>query len=207
MALEKAKIIVLDTNESIPVMFNPTEYSLEASNSYSWKKISGGSLPIAQFSSGEARTLTMSDVIFDTFEEGTDVRVYTKKIADLMEVESDLHSPPICRFVWGSLDFKGVITSITQKFTMFSSNGNPVRAKMNITFKSYESLKEATKETPRQSADRTKHKVIKQGEELWMVASQEYDDPGKWREIAKANAIDNPRNLQTGTNIIVPRLE
>jgi nucleoid-associated protein YgaU len=40
-----------------------------------------------------------------------------------------------------------------------------------------------------------------------MIADEEYEEPGLWREIAKANGINNPRNLEYGRTIIIPRLE
>lgn len=208
MPLKKAMIIVDRGNkeERIEVMFNPNQYSLVSSNKYSWHTVPGLSMPIGQFVSGNTSTLSM-EIFFDTYEKGTDVREHTRKISGLLDVDKDLHAPPICRFVWGSIDFKGVIEKVSQKFTMFLDSGIPVRATMNLTFRSWQTKKEQLQNIPRQSADRTKHKTLKQGEQLWMVADQEYDDPGRWRDIALANGIDNPRKLRAGQNITVPRLE
>ncbi|MCR8633774.1 MULTISPECIES: LysM peptidoglycan-binding domain-containing protein [Paenibacillus] len=208
MALKKAQIIVDKGNskETISVLFNPNEYSLDTSNSYSWDSVPGLSMPIGQFVSGGTTSLTM-DIFFDTYEKGTDVRAYTKKISGLLDVEKDLHAPPVCRFVWGSLDFKGVVEKVNQRFTMFLDSGIPVRATLKVTFRSWQSKKEQLQNIPRQSADRTKQKLLKQGEQLWMVAAHEYENPGLWREIANANGIDNPLKLQSGRRITVPRLE
>ncbi|MEW9700883.1 peptidoglycan-binding protein [Paenibacillus sp. SI8] len=208
MALKKAMIIVDKGNskERVDVLFNPSEYSLDTSNSYSWETVPGMSMPVGQFVSGGTTSLTM-DFFFDTYEKGTDVRKYTKKISGLLDVEKELHAPPICRFVWGSLDFKGVVQKVAQSFTMFLESGIPVRAKLKVTFVSWHSKKEQLQTIPRHSADRTKQKMLKQGEQLWMIAAKEYEDPGLWREIAKANQIDNPLKIQTGRRISVPRLD
>ena len=208
MALTKA-IIFVDkgsSEEEVEVMFNPNAYSLSSGNTYSWQTIPGLQTPIAQFVSGEATTLTM-DLFFDTYEKGTDVRDQSSKISKLLDVEKDLHAPPICQFAWGSLNFKGVVEKVTQRFTMFLDSGIPVRATLNVTFRSYQPMKEQYQNVPRQSADRTKHKTVHEGDQLWMIAGAEYEDPGMWREIAKANGIDNPRKLTTGKTIIIPRLE
>ncbi|WP_135550819.1 CIS tube protein [Paenibacillus cymbidii] len=208
MALKKAMIIVDKGNstENIEVLFNPSEYTLDTSNKYAWHTIPGLSMPIGQFVSGETTQLTM-DIFFDTFEKGTDVRAYTRKISGLLDVEKDLHAPPICRFVWGSMDFKGVVEKVSQKFTMFLDSGIPVRATLKVTFRSWQTKKEQLQLIPRQSADRTKQKTVRQGDQLWMIAAEEYEDPGMWREIAKANGIDNPRLMQAGRKLTVPRLE
>ncbi|MGO4272138.1 peptidoglycan-binding protein [Paenibacillus sp. TAF58] len=208
MALKKAMIIVHkgSKTENVQVMFNPGDYKLDTNNSYSWKTVPGLSMPIAQFVSGGTTTLTM-DIYFDTYEKGTDVRLLTKKISGLLDVEKEIHAPPLCRFVWGSLDFKGVVVGVNQHFTMFLETGVPVRAKLSVTFKSTLSKKDQLKQIPRHSADRTKLRMLNQGEQLWMLAATEYEDPTLWREIARANQIDNPMKVATGRRISVPRLD
>jgi hypothetical protein len=208
LALTKAKVIIIKSNseETVNVLFNPNEYVLQSGNQFSWQKIPGLQSPIAQFVSGEATTLTM-DLFFDTYEQGTDVRRHTAKISGLLNVDRDLHAPPLCRFVWGSLDFKGVAEKVQQRFTMFLDSGLPVRATLNVTFRAVQSMTEQYQNVPRQSADRTKQKLLKQDEQLWMLASEEYEDAREWRAIAEANGIDNPRKLPFGQKLIIPRLE
>ncbi|MEK0313959.1 CIS tube protein [Cohnella sp. 56] len=208
MALSKAKIVIIKSNsqETVDVLFNPGEYVLQAGNSYSWHSVPGLQSPIAQFVSGEATTLTM-DLFFDTYEKGTDVRTHTSKISGLLQVDSDLHAPPLCRFVWGSLNFKGVAEKVSQRFTMFLDTGIPVRATLNVTLRAVLGMTEQYQQVPRQSADRTKQKTLKQDEQLWMLAAEEYEDPSKWRAIAEANGIDNPRRLPAGRKLTIPRLE
>lgn len=208
MALSKAQIIIAknDSQETVNVLFNPNEYVLQSGNQYAWQTIPGLQSPIAQFISGEATTLTM-DLFFDTFEKGTDVRKLTAKISGLLNVDHGLHAPPSCRFVWGSLDFKGVAEKVQQRFTMFLDSGLPVRATLNVTFRAILSMTEQYQKVPRESADRTKQKTLKQNEQLWMMAADEYEDAGQWRSIAEANGIDNPRKLPYGRKLIIPRLE
>ncbi|TLS53975.1 LysM peptidoglycan-binding domain-containing protein [Paenibacillus antri] len=208
MALQKAAIMVTRGNnvtEKIDVLFNPTEYSIETSNEFSWDTVPGLSQPIAYFISGAVPTLTM-DLFFDTYEKGTDVRAHTQKVAKLLDVDKDLHAPPLCKFVWGSLQFKGVLEQVTQKYTMFLDSGIPVRATLGVTFKAVASVKEQYQNIPRQSADRTKQKTVKQGDQLWRIAAEEYENPGLWREIAKANRIDDPTRLEPGSVLKIPRL-
>lgn len=207
MKLKKAMILVHygPTTERLDVLFNPSEYALDSSNQYSWKTIPGLSQPIAQFVSGESTTLTM-DLFFDSYEVRTDVRKHTMKIVGLLDVDKDLHAPPLCKFVWGTLQFKGIVEKVSQKYTMFLETGVPVRATLNVTFKAIQSIKEQFKYIPRQSADRTKQRTFKQGDQLWQIAAEEYEDAGLWREIARANGIGNPKRIEPGTIIKIPRL-
>ncbi len=207
MTLTKAVFIIMKTggDEQIPVMFNPSKYEIKSSiNHVEIKNI--GRKPTPQYKSANNSTLSL-ELFFDTYEQGTDVRDYTKKLMALVELDSDQHAPPACRFVWGSLDFKGVVTSIDQSFTMFLGSGIPVRARLNLNLLEYKTLKDQNQEKPFHSADRTKQKALNDGEQLWMLAHAEYEDPGRWREIAKANGIDNPRKVQTAKQYTVPRLE
>ena len=212
--IERA-VVFVDTGgkeEKIDVMFNPSDYVIESGNNYSWIQVPGLQSPIAQYISGENQTLKMN-LFFDTYatdkleDEKEDVRNHTKKIYGLLDIKSELHTPPTCRFVWGSLNFKGIVESVSQQFTMFVKTGIPVRATLSVTFRSVQTIEEQLKHTPRESPDRTKQRIVKQNDQLWMLAVQEYDDPGKWREIAQENNIYNPRFLKSGTQIRVPSID
>jgi hypothetical protein len=211
MALEKALVQALDEkgnpkSEPVKVLFNPAEYSIEKSNQFSNTAVPGLQAPVTTFVSGNAQTLTM-DLFFDSYEKGEDVRKYTGKITSLLDIDRGIHAPPVCKFMWGKLEFKAVLERVTQRFTMFMETGIPVRATLNVTFKEYKTISEQLQSPPRQSADRTKRSIIRQGDSLWLIADREYGDPGLWRVIAEANNIDQPAKLETGKEIIVPSLE
>jgi nucleoid-associated protein YgaU len=216
--LKKAFIVPLtgkSAGQNIPVLFNPTEYSIEKSNQFQMNALPGLANPVAQFVNGNADTLTM-ELLFNTYNNNgdgktEDVRNYTGKIAQLLEIDSATHAPPICRFVWGEgnghLSFQAVIERLTQKFTMFLDDGTPVRATLNVTFKEYKTVGEQLKELNLESADHTKRVIFKDGDSLWFFAAQEYKDPGAWRFIAEKNDIDNPRTVASGRELIIPNLD
>ena len=206
----------------VPFLFNPSEFSVERTNQFAEVSIPGLPSSIFQFVKGGARTLTV-DLFFDTYEEGTDVRIFTDRITGwdsgsmfsklpgiskgLMDIDSDLHAPPICMFVWGAFIFPCIIERVTKRFTMFLPEGIPVRATLTVALKEYKEYEAQLQEASRQSADRTKTWRVKQGDSLWSIAAEEYDDPDLWRPIAEANNIDNPRILKSGVELIIPPLE
>lgn len=207
--LKKAFIQVLDAqmnvNKIVPVLFNPAEYSMEKSNEFATINIPGLESPMLQFSRGNMETLTM-DLFFDSYEKNEDVRRYTDKITDLLNIEKSIHAPPVLRFIWGSLNFTCVLSRVSKKFTMFTSDGIPVRATLNVTFNGYKTeLNE--REKALESPDRTKIYVIKQDDSLWAIAAKEYGNPAQWRHIADKNGIQNPRLLKTGQEILIPPLD
>lgn len=211
MALEKAHLQPLDVDGNpkgarIDVLFNPAEYSIQKGNQFAETALLGLPTPIRQFTSGGAETLTL-DLFFDTYEKGEDVRLYTEKVAGLLNIDPELHTPPTLKFIWGKLEFKCVLEQVTKKFTLFLSDGTPVRATLSVTFKEYKTIQEQLVSRPLQSADRTKFRIVKESESLWLIAAQEYDDPALWRPIAAKNEIANPRFLTPGLELTIPPLE
>jgi hypothetical protein len=207
--LQKATIKKhIPEGETIEVLFNPNQYQLTRGNQFAEVAVPGLGAPPLQFIRGNARTLSMQ-LFFDTYDpvdanvtQGSDVRQYTQQIINLLEVDSELHAPPICFFNWGSLSFVGVLERADQTFTMFRSTGIPVRATMDV------SLKEVGQEQAErlQSADFTKRHVVRRGETLSSIAAEKYGDPALWRPIAEENGLDNPLALQTGQVLVIPAL-
>ncbi|QWH88423.1 LysM peptidoglycan-binding domain-containing protein [Bacillus toyonensis] len=211
MALEKALIQPLDEKgmpKGVPVkvLFNPNEYSIEKSNQFQGTAVPGLSAPVTQFLNGNGKILTM-DLFFDSYEKNEDVRNYTDRITSLLEIDGSLHTPPICKFIWGRRDFKAVLEKVSHRFTMFLDSGIPVRATLSVTFREYKTISEQLHLSPRESVDKTKQRIFQQGDQLWLVADREYGDPSKWRPIAESNNINNPRIIEAGKKIIVPPLE
>ena len=155
MGLTKAKLIIEQETGShtIDVLFNPSEYQLTDGASYSEKKVPGLDGPVIQYISGDATELSVS-LFLDTYvpntpsllpvsvpgigggDSSTDVSQITRKIADATSIDGSLHRPPKVTFQWGSLNFEGVVTKVSHTYTMFTESGMPVRAKVNLTFKS-----------------------------------------------------------------------
>jgi len=211
MSLVKAFIQPLDANDAlsgprVPVMFNPTDYTVERGNQYQSTKILGLSTPLTQFVSGEGESLSM-DLFFDTYEEGKDVREHTSPITNLLAIDSELHAPPRCIFTWGRFSFKATLEKVTSKFTMFLGDGTPVRATLSVSFKEYKTMSEQLGNTPRHSSDKTKVRMMTEGDSLWIMAAREYGDPGQWKTIARANDLENPRLLPPGLLLVLPPVE
>jgi Contractile injection system tube protein/LysM domain len=201
MQLEKALIINTRTQEHIKVMFNPEEYSLDSANTFAEVGIPGLARPPIQYVRGNLRTLKM-ELFFDTYEDRSDVREHTGKIVALLEKDPALKAPPILLFSWGMLNFKCVLDNVGQKFTMFLSEGIPVRATLSVTFKEYE---EAQIEiTHGLFVGPPTVQNIVDGQTLSGIAGEILGDPGAWREIAELNNIDDPRKIKPGTPLIIP---
>lgn len=212
----KAELIIETENgtDTVQVSFNPMEYNLSKGVQYSEKSVPGLDGPIGQFIAGNSTTLNVT-FLFDTYqpptpdnpeEGGTDVTDSTKEIRKLTQIDGKLHRIPRVTFSWGSLQFTGVVTDVKESYTMFLSSGMPVRAKVDVTFKSISSGDSDKRSSPRESPDRTKVRTVVQGDALWSIAAREYRDPEKWKVIARENGILNPLELYPGQVLRLPPL-
>jgi len=212
MGTVKGLIQVLDKNlkrkSEIEVLYYPPEYTVTKTNSYEEISIAGLESPFIQFKKGNISTITLK-VFYDTYEKGTDVREYVNKLTDLLNIDPEIHAPPPLLFFWGlegSAPFYCVLESATKTFIMFTRDGIPVRARVDITLKEFKTDLNK-REKSRQSPDKTKVRTVTKGDSLWWIAYEEYGDPGRWREIAVKNSIENPRVLISGKMLVIPPLE
>lgn len=209
--LAKALVKILDgrsKGREVEVTFNPTEYSVEYSSSYQETAPPGLSNPILQFVNGGAQSLSM-DLLFDTYTDGggSDVSVLTRGFTDLLSIDGEVHAPPRVEFSWGVFAFRAVVEKISQRFTMFLSDGTPVRATLTVNFKQYRTVAEQLEDPRRNSADKTKQRLFKAGDSLWSMAAREYGQVKYWRLIARANGIEDVRAVQPGTLLVLKPLE
>jgi nucleoid-associated protein YgaU len=205
----KAKLVIVQPKEDkaeIPIHFNPTEYQLQKGNNFSEIPIPGLQSPPVQFIRGAAEKLAL-ELLVDTSDTLDDVRVkYTNKLRALMDINAKLHAPPVLQFQWDRLIFTGVLETLTITYSLFTQKGVPIRAKLSLVLKEYRTVKEQVASPPRQSPNVEKAYTVKRGDTLSSIAADVYKDPALWREIALANAIEDPRQIQPGTRLIVPRL-
>ena len=220
----------LDPSTKFPASFNPTEYTLTKSVQYAEHPIPGLDSPILQFVRGQAET-TSIDLFFDSTDKGmgstaTPVTADTDKFYRLVKMSGSSHAPPVCLFTWGTTGFPGskldgdwrdqartrqdglkcVIESLRQRFTLFSSEGVPLRATLTVGLKEYKTVQDQLVELNLQSADQTHAYTLRQGETLNDVANSVYGDPNAWRPIADRNQVTDPLAVPAGSILEIPPL-
>lgn len=205
MPLEKVRITVEHTGERIDAMFNPEKYSINHDNNFASQGIPGRRGPLLQFVQGNMQTLDM-EFFFDTYEQRSDVRSQTQRVVKLLDIDSDLHAPPVLLLSWASLQFRCVLAKANQEFNMFLETGVPVRAKVTATFNEFIVLDREGKEVNRQTADFSKTHVVIQGQSLSSIAGEFYENPLLWRPIAIVNNLDDPRAIEAGMALRIPSL-
>lgn len=91
-------------------------------------------------------------------------------------------------------------------YVLFSPDGVPLRAKLSVTLKEYRPAAVQFRESPTLSPDFDKSFVVRRGDTLSGIAGQIYRDPARWREIARANGIVDPRRIRPGDALRLPKL-
>ena len=96
---------------AVPLRFNPTEYQISKNNTFAEIAIPGLESPPIQFVRGAAEVLNV-EFLVDTSDTLENVREkYVDKLRNLLRINSELHAPPIVRFIWDTDIFRGVLDS------------------------------------------------------------------------------------------------
>jgi len=206
--------------EAIKALFNPNSYTITKTVKWNPPQSSTTSdasaqrlvnAPTLTFGGGESRQLTL-ELFFDITEPTagqTDVRQETDKIVKLTRINPKLDPPrpPTIEVAWGEkthadFPFVGVISNLTQRFTLFKSTGEALRATINVTIVEFLDKDIDLRQTDPELTTR----LVKRGDTLSNIAAEFYRDPALWRVIAEANGLDNPLRLDPGRRLTIPQL-
>jgi Contractile injection system tube protein/LysM domain len=202
----------------LPCWFNPEQYAVSKANEWHSVPVVGASLPAIQFGGGLSRELTL-ELLFDASDSaGKDVLGVTDQLFLMMEVAElaggagNAARPPTVTFSWGpTVSFKAVCRRLDVRYTLFRPDGTPIRAICALTLVQVEKADSrsgsgapaAQNPTTRATARLGVH-VVLDGDSLPSLAYTAYGDPTRWREIAEANAIDDPLVLARGQALTIP---
>jgi len=208
--LAKAVIVARALGVQVECRFNPREYVVAKSATWSRTPVRGAaSAPLPEFVGTNPRTLQM-ELLFDDWESGSgdvskDVETllsWTNPTRDSISANTPM--PPIVFFQWGTKPlFDAYVKSVSARYTMFRGDGTPVRAHVTASFE------EVPAEPPRQnptsgSEPGSRVHVVANGDTLHSIAYREYGDPALWRGIAQVNRVDDPLRLLVGSRLLVP---
>lgn len=138
----------------------------------------------------------------------------------MVKVSGDLHTPPLVRITWGEAfpgavtseseaptpTFDAVVETVNRRYTLFDSEGVPLRCIVGLTLREYRTLRQQLAELNLQTSDHTRTHTVREGETLPRIAHGAYKDSARWRVIAAANDIVDPTILEPGRVLELPPL-
>ena len=216
--LSKLELSYTDENdETISYVFQYNPNSIKIDKEVDWASADGNQkdVPEKQFVNGKPKTITISELLFDTTTIGN-MSVYTNYIQPIESMaivrdyqvtsEKTIKRPPFITLSWGKATYfvECILKKIDYNFKMFTREGVPVRAEVNLSFE--EIITDTTAKATVKNQTAAKTYVTGKGETLMEIAQSEYRNPDKWKVIATANDIDNPFKVPTGITLNLPVL-
>lgn len=153
--------------------------------------------------------LTLKEIVLD----GTGVVSTTpvkNQVANLKAVvhkfDGGTHEPPVVQVAWGTLLFYGRVKDINVAYTLFKASGEPLRAKVTLTFVEFTPTPEMIKAAGMNSPDLTHLVEVRAGDTLPLLCEKVYSDGAYYLEIARMNGLTSFRELQPGMRLRFPPL-
>ncbi len=156
----------------------------------------------------------------------TDTGYVTRRIAALKKVvydyNSEIHETPTVVVTWGDVpSFKGKLTDLQVTYTLFTPNGAPLRADIQLTFKEHGDANGQASGIASiaggaalgiagallSSPDLTHRRTIKATDKLTLLCEEIYRDPSFYWQVAQANNLTHFRQLETGSEVFFPPIE
>ena len=199
---------------AVPFQFNPKEVTITKSAKWERKTTKGSKKAgPPEFTGPEPSKMTL-EMFFDATatQDGSVVKAVETLLSCCVPTEESAGqkkpSPPLVVLHWGSISsFPAFVTSVSAKFTLFSSDGTPIRAVCSVSMEEMPG-EEFRKQNPTSGSHEVRrvHRTVA-GDSLASVAFAEYGDPTAWRALAAFNEIDDPLRVPTGTVLLLPTPE
>ena len=134
-----------------------------------------------------------------------------KKIEEFQKVtgyNGNIHRTNYLKIGWGSLTIKRcVLKSASIAYKLFTPSGVPLRAVITASFSDNSDDQTRVAMAQDQSPDLTHFRLVKAGDSLPLLCEEIYGDPGMYLRVARANGLDDFRELIPGTRLRFPPLE
>jgi len=196
-----------DKVDEFIVMFNPSTYSQKYEVEYEQAQGQGTTGSTQKFG-----RIKPQDYSFEFVFDGTGVSLEKKDVSTLIErffevtgkINSDIHRPLYLQISWGHLISRCVLKSAEVTYNLFKPDGYPLRARVKAVFSENVDDTLRTAEEGKNSPDLTHYRVVKEGDNLPLMAYRIYKDPSYYLKVARVNRLNNFRDLEVGTQIQFP---
>lgn len=190
-------------------LVNPNEVTISYELEYDAAQGSGTTNSRMEFKSAKPGDLTLSFLIDGTGANGATVDVQTQ--VELFQTVTGysgvIHRSSYLMITWGTLGVKRcVLKSASIAYKLFRPDGVPLRAVISATFSDNSDDQTRVALAQDTSSDLTHVRWVKAGETLPGLCFAIYKDPLYYLDVARANRVDNFRNIAPGTKLFFPPL-
>jgi len=124
-----------------------------------------------------------------------------------LNMNGDTHQPNFLIVRWGNaLKFPCRLSTLDITFTQFDRSGDPIRAELDVSFVYDESQEAIARQAGKNSPDLTHVRIVSSGDTLPFLCRQIYGSSKYYLFIARANQLNDFRNLVPGQQINFPPL-
>lgn len=208
-----AKIVPLNP-PGIPVIFSFNPATVTMTRQANSKLVNGsdlGSDTVLQLTS--PRTLQFKAII-----EGPQAHTMAQQLLEMMTPAGGLigallalagvnlaRKLPLLMFEWGPLTFLCNMTRCNVVYKRFHVSGLPLRAECDVTVREKQTPLGSLLTNPTSGGlPGREQRVITAGDNLQQLATEHYGRPGRWRDIAAVNNIDDPFKIKPGDVVYMP---
>lgn len=199
--------------DKIELQINPAEVKFEKGINYRKNMQLGGLGGASVFDRYKEQSFSFETVLDATgvLPQDEDVENVQDLIDELEDhlylYNSEGHRPPYVMIVWGEVIFKGQLSKLESRFTMFGANGIPLRAKVVLSFSGFMADAEERKRAGKSSPDMSHIVVLQAGETIALVCQRVYGDSLLVDEVARINGLSGFRKVPAGTELLLPHLK
>ncbi len=204
------------TGDTCTVQINPASYTHEHTIEYN-KFQPVGSPGTSVWYKGTPPEKVSFDIYFDATGAVSTSSLFASQTPVADQIDSfkevcftyngSIHEPNYLIISWGTLVFKCKLTSMNISYTLFQSDGTPLRAKLTVAFEGAISADDIASEADNQSPDLTHMVVVKEGDTLPLICYKIYGDSSYYPEVAAYNNVLNFRDIEPGTTLYFPPLK
>ncbi len=194
---------------SYTAMLNPETYSQNFDVQYNVEQGQGTPDATIKYEKSTPSTVNF-DLIFDgtgvVNAKRTDLASEISKFKKVVyDYNGNIHSPNYLKLIWGkALLYKCRLTSLKINYTLFKPDGSPLRAKLSVSFKEFQTPSAAL---DRNSPDMTHVKTVVSGDLLPSLVYDVYRDENHILKVADHNKLDSIMHLEPGKRLYFPPLK
>jgi hypothetical protein len=205
----KGGTVKLDESATFTVQINPADFKHTTGITYDKKKTQGDAQGTPKFAAVGDEHVSFALVLDGTGivppganGKREDVRTQMKKLnAVTFQYLPDTQEPPLVRLLWGSLIFFGRLESLNTQYTLFKPSGEPLRARVDLSFLGAMSKEEARLVSNREPEASLTSVTIVDGDTLPQLCADHCGSAAAAPAVARANNLPSLMAVTPGTTL------